>query len=171
MDMERTSELLNRKGKNMLKEINVIEALNRFLKDDDVKVLVPMGEVGEWENYQAMMLSQLFDGVVFIADGAPVHVREEVVKPKETEIVFADEPPIETDDTDPEVTEVTEVTEATEKTPKKRGPKPRGSVDYGKMRTLYETGGWKVPQIAEEMGLSQQFVYKALKEMGVDLTK
>lgn len=152
----------------MLKEIDIIEALNRFMKDDDVKVLVPMGEVGEWENYQAMMLSQLFDGVVFIADGPPTHVREEVVKPKETEIVFADEPPIETDDTE---TEVTEETEATEKTPKKRGPKPKGSVDYGKMRTLYETGGWKVPQIAEEMGLSQHFVYKALKEMGVDLTK
>lgn len=134
-----------------------------------------MGEVGEWENYQAMMLSQLFDGVVFIADGAPVHVREETVKPKETEIVFADEPPIETDDTEPapkqteetepEAEEEAEADEAT-----RRGPKGKAYFDEGKARALYEAG-WKVPAIAEEMRFSQATVYNHLKKMGVDLTK
>jgi len=167
VDMERTSELLNRKGKNMLKEISIKEALERYMNGEDVKVLIPSPDDPEnWEEYAPALLGDMLKGMYYFTD--------EVKLPEidiTGEIVFADEPPIETDDTDPEVTEVTEVTEATEKTPKKRGPKPRGSVDYGKMRTLYETGGWKVPQIAEEMGLSQQFVYKALKEMGVDLTK
>jgi len=175
VDLERTSELLNRREKDMLKEINVIEALNRFLKDDDVKCLVPMGTVDEWGEYQAMMLSEVLSGIVFMADGAPVHVREETVKPKEAEIVFTDEPPIETDDTepDPKQTEETEPeaeeeTESEETT--RRGPKGKAYFDEGKARALFEAG-WKVPAIAEEMGFSQATVYNHLKKMGVDMTR
>lgn len=167
----------------MLKQISIIEALNRFTKDDDVKVLVPKGEDAEWGDYQVMMLSQLFEGVIFLADGAPVHVREETVKPKD-DIVFADEPPIETDDTKPEtapdgkpveyvsvpcVAPMDEESEAEPKPVKKPGPKK--DIDDGKIRALFETGHWTVADIADEMGISQATVYNHLKKMGVDLTK
>ena len=151
----------------MLREINIKDALERYLSGEDVKVLVPIpDDPTNWAESTTAMLSDLLGNLIYMA--------EEVKLPEpetEDDIVFADEPPIDTDDTDPDVKPVHEAETEPEKTPKKRGPKPKGSVDYGKMRTLYETGGWKVPQIAEEMGLSQHFVYKALKEMGMDLTK
>ena len=151
----------------MLREINIKDALERYLGGEDVKVLVPiLDDPTNWAESTTAMLSDLLGNLIYMA--------EEVKLPEpETEdgIVFEDEPPIDTDDTDPDVKPEHEAETEPEKTPKKRGPKPKGSVDYGKMRTLYETGGWKVPEIAEEMGLSQHFVYKALKEMGVDLTK
>lgn len=151
----------------MLKEIGVKEALQRYLTVDDVKVLIPVSDdPSNWAGCEAAMLGDILNNLIFLVDDA-----DHMIIKEPDEIIFTDEPPIETDDTDPDVKPEHEAETEPEKTPKKRGPKPKGSVDYGKMRTLYETGGWKVPEIAEEMGLSQHFVYKALKEMGVDLTK
>lgn len=151
----------------MLKEITIKDALERYMKGEDVKVLIPSPDAPEnWEEYAPALLGDMLKGMYYFT--------EEVKLPEpetEDDIVFADEPPIETDDTDPDVKPVHEAETEPEKTPKKRGSKPKGSVDYGKMRTLYETGKWKVPEIADEMGLSEHFVYKALREMGVDLTK
>lgn len=180
----------------MIKEISISEALNRFMKDEDVKILVPRtGMREDWENVQAMYLGQYLEGVIFLADGPPKHVREEVVKPKE-DIVFSDDPPIDTDDTapdaapdglpaeyfgdpfeeeeefDPEMEELGVDTKEREPEQKpKKNPRPKKYVDDGKIRALYETGTWTVKDIAEEMGLGQATVYNHLKKMGVDLTK
>ena len=151
----------------MLKEIGVKEALQRYLTVDDVRVLIPVVDnPSDWAGCETAMLGDILNNLIFLVDDA-----DHMIIKEPDEIIFTDEPPIETDDTDPDVKPEHEAETEPEKTPKKRGPKPKGSVDYGKRRTLYETGGWKVPEIAEEMGLSQHFVYKALKEMGVDLTK
>lgn len=163
----------------MLKEIGIKEALQRYLTVDDVKVLIPVvDDPSDWAGCQPAMLSDILNNLIFLVDDA-----DHMIIKEPDEVVFADEPPIETDDTAHETIseekqiehaadpQEEEQKEGKEKTVRKRGPKPKGSVDYGKMRTLYETGGWKVPEIAQEMGLSEHFVYKALKEMGVDLTK
>lgn len=45
------------------------------------------------------------------------------------------------------------------KKPAKAAPKP--GVDHGKVVALYKAG-WKIPQIADELGCSQQTVYNHL---------
>lgn len=182
----------------MLKQINIIEALKRYMKDDEVKILVPKNgyDADDWENLEAMYLGQYLEKVIFLADGPPAHVREETVKAKDEDIVFPDEPPIETDDTelgvapdglpaeyfgdpfeeeeefDPEMEELGVDTKEREPEQKpKKIPGPKKYIDDGKIRALYETGTWTVKDIAEEMGLGQATVYNHLKKMGVDFTK
>ena len=164
----------------MLREINIKDALERYLGGEDVKVLVPiLDDPTNWAESTTAMLSDLLGNLIYMA--------EEVKLPEpETEggIVFADEPPIETDDTKPEtdpdgrpieyvsvpcVAPMDEESEAEPKPVKKPGPKK--DIDDGKIRALFETGHWTVADIADEMGISQATVYNHLKKMGVDLTK
>ena len=181
----------------MLKQINIIEALKRYMKDDEVKILVPKNgyDADDRENLQAMYLGQYLENVIFLADGPPKHVREETVKSKDDEIGFPDEPPIGTDDTepniapdglpaeyfgdpfeeeefDPEMEELDgdeEMREAEQKPKKEPGPKK--NIDDGKILALYKTGTWTVKEIADDMGIGQATVYNHLKKMGIDLKK
>ena len=182
----------------MLKQINIIEALKRYMKDDEVKILVPKNgyDADDWENLQAMYLGQYLENVIFLADGPPAHVREETVKAKDEDIVFPDEPPIETDDAesdialdglpaeyygdpfeeeeefDPDMEELDDDEEMREAEQKpKKEPGPKKNIDDGKILALYKTGTWTVKDIADDMGLGQATVYKHLKKMGIDLKK
>jgi predicted transcriptional regulator YheO len=181
----------------MLRQINIIEALKRYMKDDEAKILVPKNgyDADDWENLEAMYLGQYLENVIFLADGPPKHVREETVKANEEDIVFPDEHPIDTDDTEPDVApdglpaeyvedpfeeeefdpdmeeldDAEELREAEQKPKKEPGPKK--IIDDGKILALYKTGTWTVKDIADDMGLGQATVYKHLKKMGGDLKK
>lgn len=75
----------------MLKEIGIKEALKIYINGEDVLTLEPPpGAPAFGDTYQISTLSTLLDGVRFLVHEEP------------DEVVFADEPPIETDDTAPE---------------------------------------------------------------------
>lgn len=46
-------------------------------------------------------------------------------------------------------------------------PAPKPGVDHGKIVALYKAG-WKIPQIADEVGCSQQTVYNHLAKESLD---
>lgn len=46
-------------------------------------------------------------------------------------------------------------------------PAPKPGVDHGKVVALYKAG-WKIPQIADELGCSQQTVYNHLAKESLD---
>ena len=61
--------------------------------------------------------------------------------------------------------------ESMEEPEKKAWPKPtkrKGKpFDFGKLKALLD-GGWSVPKIADEMGVSDQTIYNRMKEMEAD---
>lgn len=82
----------------MLKEIGIKEALQRYLTVDDVKVLIPVADdPSDWAGCQPAMLSDILNNLIFLVDDA-----DHMIIKEPDEAVFADEPPIETDDTAPE---------------------------------------------------------------------
>ena len=162
------------------------------MKDDEVKILVPKNgyDADDWENLEAMYLGQYLENVIFLADGPPKHVREETVKAKEEDIVFPDELPIDTDDTEPEdispdglpaedvedpfeeefdpgMEELEEDIEdiKPEQMPKKKlGPKK--DLDLGKIKALFEAHR-SIQWIADDMGVSYKTIKSRLEEMGL----
>ena len=54
----------------MLREITLKEAIERYIKGEDVKTLILFnGE--EWENYEPGTLKDMFEGVRFLVDEKP----------------------------------------------------------------------------------------------------
>ena len=118
----------------MLKEISIKEALDRYMNGEEVKVLIPSPDDPEnWEEYAPALLSDMLKGMFYFADEIKLPESETT-----DEIVFTDEPPIETDDTKPEtapdgkpveyvsvpcVAPMDEESEAEPKPVKKPGPK------------------------------------------------
>ena len=78
---------------------------------------------------------------------------------KRTIILLLDEP-------DPKPAKAKPEEKKTEAKPKKTAQKKRKPFDNGKMRVLLE-GGWEVPKIADEMGVTPQTIYNHMKEEGL----
>lgn len=70
------------------------------------------------------------------------------------------------DEPDPKPAKAKPEEKKTEAKPKKATQKKRKPFDNGKMRVLLE-GGWDVPKIADEMGVTPQTIYNHMKEEGL----